>query len=317
MKRLFLMKPMTYTNQNVDGWWLSEKLDGIRAFWDGGITTGLPASIVPFANDDRTATGLWTNLGKVINAPKWFVNGLPKIQLDGELWIGRSNFQQLVSTVRKYDPVDSEWDRVKYMVWDVPSVCGMFDPSIKEWVLEKRKKAGVSGYVYPAMLSDTYMYLKEVLQDHPYVSVVEQHIVSDWRVLYREFVDGSAEGIVLRSPSSCWEPYRSKRMVKIKKCHDMEVKVIGFYYGNGKHAGSMGSLLVTDGDRIFSVCGFTDIERVVKDSKLAEAHQGELAGKDNECLFFKNGDILTIEYMGLSDNGIPREPKYFRKREVD
>jgi DNA ligase-1 len=49
------------------GWWMSEKFDGIRCFWNGKM--------------------LFSRNGRVIKAPKWFLEGLPSdVKLDGELW---------------------------------------------------------------------------------------------------------------------------------------------------------------------------------------------------------------------------------------
>src|SRR5437868_6812014 len=59
------------------GWWLSEKLDGVRAYWTG--------------------TGFSSRLGNVFHAPAWFTEGLPAVPLDGELWLGRKQFQRTVS----------------------------------------------------------------------------------------------------------------------------------------------------------------------------------------------------------------------------
>src|SRR5262245_35748711 len=59
------------------GWWLSEKLDGVRAYWDG--------------------RQFLSRLGNVFYAPDWFVAGLPEAPLDGELWLGRKQFQRTVS----------------------------------------------------------------------------------------------------------------------------------------------------------------------------------------------------------------------------
>src|SRR4051794_15555261 len=68
------------------GWWLSEKLDGVRAFWDG--------------------KQFWSRLGNPFHAPDWFVAGLPDAPLDGELWLGRKQFQRAVSIVRRQDKSD-------------------------------------------------------------------------------------------------------------------------------------------------------------------------------------------------------------------
>jgi DNA ligase-1 len=85
---------------------VSEKLDGVRAFWDGqslSFRSGLP-----------------------IAAPDWFTAGLPKTSLDGELWLGRGRFDELSGTVRKKLPVDAEWRQLRYMIFDLPGATGSF-----------------------------------------------------------------------------------------------------------------------------------------------------------------------------------------------
>ena len=81
------------------GWWLSEKLDGVRAYWDG--------------------KQFWSRLGNLFHAPDWFVAGLPTEPLDGELWIDRKQFQKTVSIVRRQDQSD-HWKQVRYVVFDAP-----------------------------------------------------------------------------------------------------------------------------------------------------------------------------------------------------
>jgi DNA ligase-1 len=85
---------------------VSEKLDGVRAFWDGQslrFRSGLP-----------------------IAAPDWFTAGLPKTPLDGELWLGRGRFDELSGTVRKKLPVEAEWRQLRYMIFDLPGAPGSF-----------------------------------------------------------------------------------------------------------------------------------------------------------------------------------------------
>src|SRR5205809_6855024 len=95
----FLMLAHKYVperdSERIKGWYCSQKLDGVRAMWDGGVSRGLLASEVPWANvekdyryiEENRATGLWSRLGKVIHAPDWFLDQLPLYPMDGELWI--------------------------------------------------------------------------------------------------------------------------------------------------------------------------------------------------------------------------------------
>jgi len=72
----------------VTGWLLSEKLDGVRAYWDG--------------------KQLLSRNGNRFMAPEWFTKKLPPFELDGELWVGRDRFQETVSIVRRQTP-DMRW----------------------------------------------------------------------------------------------------------------------------------------------------------------------------------------------------------------
>ena len=112
-----VMLAKKFNNQDPKGWWMSEKLDGVRAIWNG-----------------RT---LVSRNGKEFNAPDWFIEDLPDgIVLDGELWEGRGRFQKTVGKVRAYD---GDWGRIKFMVFDV----------VSEDVYEKRR-ARLTGLKLPA-----------------------------------------------------------------------------------------------------------------------------------------------------------------------
>ena len=88
-------------------YWVSEKLDGVRAYWDG--------------------RRLVSRRGNPLQAPPWFTRGFPAIALDGELWMGRGTFERLSAAVRRHVPDDAEWRQVRYMVFDLPAVAGTFD----------------------------------------------------------------------------------------------------------------------------------------------------------------------------------------------
>jgi len=63
-------------------------------------------------------------------APKWFTKGFPDRPLDGELWIARNTFEQLISTVKKDDPIDAEWEAVRFEVFELPDAAGTFSDRI-------------------------------------------------------------------------------------------------------------------------------------------------------------------------------------------
>lgn len=111
---------------DLSAYWISEKYDGLRAYWDG----------------ER----LLTRGGEVIHAPAWFVAGWPGVPLDGELWAGRGRFAEVVSTARTQQPDDAAWRKMRFMVFDLPSHGGVFDQRLsalrrtvasidKPWVL--------------------------------------------------------------------------------------------------------------------------------------------------------------------------------------
>ena len=88
------------------GYLVSEKLDGVRALWDGQrlrFRSGLPVA-----------------------APGWFTARLPPEPLDGELWLGRGRFDALSGTVRRVQPDEAAWREVQYQVFDLPDHAAPF-----------------------------------------------------------------------------------------------------------------------------------------------------------------------------------------------
>lgn len=91
-------------------WWMSEKLDGVRAYWDG--------------------QKFISRQGNVYMAPDWFIQGLPtNIHLDGELWLARKAFQRAVSIVRRQDR-NAQWKEITFLVFDAPLCEGLFEERV-------------------------------------------------------------------------------------------------------------------------------------------------------------------------------------------
>ena len=88
-------------------YWVSEKYDGVRGYWDGHT--------------------LRTRGGETVAAPAWFTTGWPDTPMDGELWAGRGRFSHAQSTVRQQQPDDAAWREMRFMVFDLPAHGGTFD----------------------------------------------------------------------------------------------------------------------------------------------------------------------------------------------
>ncbi len=91
------------SSQNVTGWLMSEKLDGMRAIWDGET--------------------LKSRQGRPISAPDWFLKALPPFALDGELWTKRGDFENIISIVRQ-QTADKRWQQVSYRIFELPQQQG-------------------------------------------------------------------------------------------------------------------------------------------------------------------------------------------------
>ncbi len=209
------------TEHDPTGWWMSEKLDGIRAYWDGESFT--------------------SRLGNKFFAPDWFVADLPADTLDGELWVGRKQFQRTTSIVRSGAGSD-EWKAVTYVVFDAPEAKGGFEARLAHIEKVMTRAAPPHARFLEHAQCKGVEHLKEELA----------------RV---EALGG--EGLMLRQPGSKYAVGRSNTLLKVKTFHDAEARVIGHAPGTGKHKGRLGALVVElpDGVRFNVGTGFSDRER--------------------------------------------------------
>lgn len=210
-------------NESIDptGWWMSEKYDGVRGYWDG--------------------RKLWSRKGQAIAVPDYFLAELPRdVALDGELWIGRGEFEETTSVVLSQTP-DERWKRVRFMVFDAPQAPGTFEQRME--FLKRTLPAGKR-----------------------FVEVVAQVRCEGTKHLLAErdrIIALGGEGMMLRQPESAYEARRSPTLLKVKTHDDAEATVIAHLPGKGKYTGLLGSLRVRTADgREFSVgSGLTDAQR--------------------------------------------------------
>ncbi len=203
------------------GWWLSEKLDGVRAYWDG--------------------QQFLSRQGNLFHAPDWFLAGLPAVPLDGELWLGRKQFQRAVSIARRQDKSDL-WRELTYVVFDAPALEKAFE--------------------------DRLAFVADCLRQHrpPHARAHEHQVCRGIDHLRQELTRLEAlggEGLMLRRAGSRYEGGRSSTLLKVKSFRDAEARVLGHQAGAGRHKGRLGALLVEleDGTTFAVGTGFSDAER--------------------------------------------------------
>jgi len=214
----FVLAQAAPADMDPQGWLVSEKLDGVRAYWDG--------------------RQLLFRGGTPVAAPTWFTAALPPVALDGELWMGRRRFEDLVSAVRRHAPVDAEWRAVRYHVFELPNAAGTF---------EQRARRLVSIAQSP---------MQVVAQDQlPSREALRQRLDS--------VVAAGGEGLMLHRADAPFVSGRTPLLLKLKPWADAEAQVVGHLAGRGKHADRLGALRVRTPDGIvFNIgTGFSDAER--------------------------------------------------------
>ncbi|CAK92876.1 unnamed protein product (macronuclear) [Paramecium tetraurelia] len=207
-------------NEEIDpkGYYLSEKLDGMRMIWTG--------------------SKMYSRNGNPIQFPDFFVQGWPKSYLDGELWLERDQFSKLVSITKRQVPVEDDWRKVKYMVFDAPGLKLPF--------------------------KDRYLRFKQACEQANQYIVYVPHIVCkgyDHLIDELEAVqDLEGEGLMLRDPDSTYEQRRSDKLLKVKTFMDDEATVLAHEEGTGRCQGMLGSLKVKNTSGIvFNIgSGLTD-----------------------------------------------------------
>nr|WP_314240275.1 DNA ligase [uncultured Campylobacter sp.] len=198
-----LLKLSEYKGQNVGGWLVSEKLDGVRAYWDG--------------------RNLLSRNGKILAAPEGWSAHFPPFALDGELYTARGEFEKIQSIVMDKMPSATAWSEIKFYVFDVPEASGGLLERLSE--LEKfilqNPQAGQN--------------LKIIKQ----VKVKDN---AEFEAFAEAVIAKGGEGAVVREPNAPYERKRSKNALKYKKFKDAECEVTAINAGTGKYVGLMGSV---------------------------------------------------------------------------
>lgn len=362
---------------DVSGWFISEKLDGQRCFWDGGLTRGLPTEQVPWASitDPKTgqkkakikpvATGLWSRYGNPIMAPDWWLNQLPCCPLDGELWAGRGKFQ-LCRSICGGDTADERFDQIVFAVYSTPPLSAIFSTgqiknvnmvchvdylTIEAWIRQRLNGRGdrFGGVPVPKRcLGDHYQFLTANQPFGKEVAVLSEALENtDASICYlhrqtklidipgeandqveaylQRVLDQGGEGVVIRNPNALWMPKRHRGILKYKPFQDAEARVVGFTSGRETAKGSrllgkIGALIVDYQGKRLELSGLTDAEREFLNPDMART-AAEKPGQDMPAFFegksFKVGQTVSFKFREHSDDGIPKEGRFWRRRDAE
>ncbi|MFC0348572.1 DNA ligase [Undibacterium danionis] len=254
---LALVLPQTLSDvrqlePNIADYLMSEKLDGVRAYWDG--------------------KQLYFRSGRVIAAPTWFTEKFPAHPLDGELWMGRGQFERLSGAVRRQQANDDEWRQIQYCLFEYPLVTGDF--------------------------RQRFMALQNIVQKLaiPWLRMIPQEPVKSVAQLEAKLKQLSlqkAEGLVLHYAKAEFQAGRSAFVYKLKPQHDAEAKVIAIQAGQGKYHGMMGALLLETPEG--------------KHFKLGTGFDDEMRKNPPEV-----GTLITYRYRDWTANGLPKFASFVR-----
>ena len=325
------------TDGKVDKKWLmSEKLDGQRAWWDGGITRGILKKHVPWANvtkdarylTEQRATGLWSRLGNVIHAPDWWLDQLPNIMLDGELFMGYMYRQELMTQIKGNAP---SFRCVKYFIYDVPPCDTMLAgrtvgvgggrkitiPPSHAWRQEHAVRDTI--VIGGGMRFEDRIEVYNRMGNDVIVPHKQLEVGNDLETYLADVLARGGEGLVIRDPRSLYATVRSHSCLKYKPFDDSEGTVVGWVSGEATDKGSrllgmMGSLILRlDNGQRLHLSGFTDEERQLHDPSWAKMNPGSI-GPSPGPVHFSYGQCVSFKYRGLTADGIPMEARYWRKR---
>lgn len=254
--------------EDPTGFWMSEKLDGVHAIWDG--------------------TTFKTRAGNALNAPEWFTRHMPQDRLQGELYLARGKFSDVLGIVRRYRPRDLDWAKMTFQVFDMPDVKGSFEVRLygacktmlalgSTWDGDRSRPKFTSAY--PIRIID--------------------HVKCESRAhadaFHAAILAAGGEGSMYRRSGSLYTPGRSTSVLKRKDWYQEEARVIGY---NRNPDGSLRSLqsMLLDGGLVFDVgSGLAASDR---------SHPPKL------------GSIITVKYKNKSSTAL-REPSFICVRDYE
>ena len=260
-----ILKPKVYNGFDPTGWWMAEKFDGVRAEWDG------EGSFLSKAD-------------KTYHVPKTLCERMPKIPLSGEWWLGRGMFQKTVSIVRNQRMDIREWENLKFLVFEMPTIG-------------------------PLTFEQRHAYLEQEEPNFPpFVHVILWTICEsrdDFDACFQRILDNGGEGMVLAQQGSFYEFKRSSTQWKKTPVFTAEATVTGHTAGTGKHEGKVGALEVV-------AMPFDPDNRCILKFKVGTG-LSDVQRSDPPPV----GSVITYSYKGLTNAGVPRHPAFIEVRDYE
>ncbi|QOL26621.1 DNA ligase [Thalassotalea sp. LPB0316] len=212
---------LTTPPQDISRYYVSEKLDGVRGYWNG--------------------YSLQTRQGHQIQTPKNYTQGWPPIALDGELWLGRNQFDFTSGCIRS-SAIKPCWQNIRFYLFDLPEHGGEFSERV-----------------------NAMRQLCRQLQ-HTTIRCVKQFKVANQQALisaFNQVIEQQGEGLMLHLESAKYQAKRVDHLLKLKPFDTETAMVVEHLPGNGKFQGMLGALKVQDASgKIFKIgSGFSNDER--------------------------------------------------------
>lgn len=336
-------------NGSLQGYVVSEKLDGVRALWDGA--------------------NLKSRSGKAFSPPKCWVENLPDFALDGELFIARGKFEEVLSVVSKGDSQCEEckceeWSKVGYFIFDVPqanqksNAKSSADSSAKSHTLLERlalleswleNRANKTNKANQAKITEGKNSADlDSPKDgkNPILHIILQESVPSQEALQKKLKEVEklgGEGLVIRKNNAPYERFRTTNAMKLKSYSDTECVVVAHNQGKGKFSHALGSLTceslpldfattksaknTKNADSAQPTSTDSTQPNKIKDSTDSTqpapltfpTHSRKIRFKIGSGFSDKDraapppiGTTITYKYYGLTKNGLPRFPVFLR-----
>lgn len=327
------------------GWYMSEKLDGLRAMWDGSVIITTSGSVPNFI-------------------PDWFKEILPPgIAIDGEIWMGRDMFSGTngVSGIFSIKPgpkasytiekAELKWLDISYNVFDIPNYDVIFESrmDILKKVVQIRTEfwPEIQKKYYDKYITNMPKVAEKIMKKECPIKFAEQILIENsqhFQEFFQTILEKKGEGLIVRKAGSKYEGKRSTSSIKFKQIDDAECKVIEIIPGTSgskydrviedkfgnKHpvlgaikcirTDSLGNPILKDGKEImFKIgTGFSDEfrENYWNPEKPEYYIINQINNKYNQINQINQiSAIITFTYMKINeDSGTPREPRFFRIR---